>query len=141
MVGKYLCCLFMTVFLFTKSGYSQEIATDGAPPPEESQAISQDVANTVNPEATSPSELSQQGVLRIDKPDDETALIFKSGIFSDKVELVPDGFGCRVGDGLAARISFCSSDKASFSVRGGPTLNCPLHSGVFYGPCEVEREG
>ena len=119
---------------------AEDIATDGAPPPEELQAISQDVANTLNPEATTPDELSQVGVIRLDRADERTVLVYKSGTFSDKIELVDDESGCFSGDGLAAQVTFCDSQRASFIVRGGPTLTCPHHSGIFFGPCEVRGE-
>lgn len=125
--------------LLSTPALSEEIATDGAPPPEEAQAISQDVANTVNPEAESPSELAMAGVIRLDRVEDGSVMIYKSGVFSDKVELVTDESGCWVGDGLAAHISFCSSDEAAFTVRGGPVLTCPHHSSIFFGPCEVKK--
>lgn len=131
--------IFALGILLSSPAFSEDIATDGAPPPEESQAISQDVANTVNPEAESPSELAQAGVIRLDRAEEGSVMIYKSGIFSDKVELVSDESGCWVGDGLAAHISFCSSDEAAFSVRGGPVLTCPHHSSIFFGPCEVKK--
>jgi len=120
--------------------FAEDIATDGAPPPEELQAISQDVANTLNPEATTPDELSQVGVIRLDRADERTVLVYKSGTFSDKIELVSDESGCFSGDGLAAQVTFCDSQRASFIVRGGPTLTCPHHSDIFFGPCEVRGE-
>ena len=140
MKSKYI--LLMLIALITKGSIviAEEIASDGAPPQGEAQAISQDVANTMNPEAVSPSELALQGVIRLDRTEDDTVMIFKSGEFSDKVDLVQDSSGCWVGDGLAAHISFCNEDKASFAVRGGPTLTCAHHSDIYFGPCEVEKE-
>ena len=120
--------------------WAEDIATDGAPPPDELQAIIQDVANTLNPEASTPGELSQVGVIRLDRADEQTVLVYKSGSFSDKIDLVADESGCFSGDGLAAQVTFCESQKASFVVRGGPALTCPHHSGIFFGPCEVRGE-
>jgi hypothetical protein len=119
---------------------AEDVATDGAPPPDELQAISQDVANTLNPEATTPDELSQVGVIRLDRADERTVLVYKSGTFSDKIDLVADESGCFSGDGLAAQVTFCDSQRASFVVRGGPALTCPHHSSIFFGPCEVRGE-
>lgn len=132
--------LSSSIISASNSSLAEDIATDGAPPPEELQAISQDVANTLNPEAITPDELSQVGVIRLDRANEHTVLVYKSGTFSDKIELVADEAGCFTGDGLAAQVSFCDSEKASFIVRGGPALTCPHHSGIFFGPCEVRGE-
>jgi hypothetical protein len=121
-------------------GRTEEIATDGAPPTEEVLAISQDVANTMTPDYVAPSDLDNTGVLRLDRTEDSAVMVFKSGVFSDKVDLLLGDSGCWEGDGLAAHISFCSEKEALFSVRGGPTLTCKHHSGVFFGPCEIESE-